>query len=358
MSLVSDTRCDLCGLPRCNCPASRMIKKNDEPISLGRQVGQPLADIDFDLDDLDEPGISARSRVATAQRIIKSRSSTMPVASIGTPQERVIIPPPPKLPTIVGKKNGIDTIGDLVSKKKIWVNCNFCQSKVHFDYLDAHIKVHADQAPRLARSTDIVVRSETPNKTNTTTQTPKKHEPKLEPIESYKFRKLDQFCAASSMSQDGRYSDFTIILWMKEHIGVSTTYYAGGGTTTTFKDWERFSIHIVYDSLEDYYTLTSKLLKRGSYSTWDTEESAPDRICCTPKELQLEIKRALLFFRINPVIAYKGFRKLFKQELKIDYDANNRACIAQTKNCDDLADRLNKKQEYEPHNTHQHWGGC
>ena len=175
---------------------------------------------------------------------------------------------------------------------------------------------------------------------------PQEDKPKLSPIEHFKFRKIDAACAASSMSKDSRYSDITVVLFLKEKTSVSSGYYSGTNTSSTYKDFERLSIHTVYDSLEEYYTTTIKLLKRSSFSSFDNEENVPDRICLNAKELREEIKKAFLFFGISPKAAYKQFRKLFKQKLVIDYDDDNRASVARTENCEELFERLNKKPDY------------
>lgn len=243
-----------------------------------------------------------------------------------------------------------------------FVHCNLCRARVAIQYLDKHLKVHthnfnpADKKalPTQNASTSIVVREQpantnrTPNYTTTTYSPPKEKPgtPHLSPIETYKFRKLEEACAASSMSQNGRYSDFTVILWGAEKPAAYSNVYAGGHSTYAAKEWDRCCIHIVYDNVEDYFTMSCKILRRGQYTAYDSEDSIPDRICYQ-EELLGEIKRALLFFRLSPKTAYKQFRKLFKQDIVIDYDDDGNALIAQTKNCDALNDRLKKSSTYD-----------
>ncbi len=239
-----------------------------------------------------------------------------------------------------------------------WVNCNICRSHVKVAYLDKHLKVHAltfeptnttqTTSTALVRVSDDVV--PTPITYKKTEETSK---PSLRPTEHYKFRKLEQACFASSTSHDGRYSDFTIIFWEREKPTVQSAVYSGGSTSYVSKDWERFLIHVVYDSREHYYTLTSKLLKRGEYSSWDTEDANPDRIC-DQEELQTEIKRALLFYRINPKFAYRLFRKLCKQPIDITYNDDRLAIIAQSDNCQMLQDKLKQKPYSHTGSGHNH----
>jgi len=406
-TMANEQRCSLCGLWACE-----HIKAANKPdISLGEKVGQPLAeektfpspvprirvtsapspspgwlaarsaflrkkDVDesiarvkvTDTDTtpsrvsfaaLQQTGVRTRTAKEEADNTLYKISSTIPM---GAPAEtqRIIIPPPPKVPSIVGPNSPITNINDPATQDA-WVNCNICKAKVLVKYLDEHQKMHIG-----THATRTIARDTTSSAI--TVYNPPKNEkkdsskPKLSPIEQYKFRQIGDVCAASSMSQDGRYSDMTVILWMKESTAVTNTYYAGGSSTSTYKDWERLTVHVVYDSMEDYYTVTTKLLKRSSYATFDNEENVPDRICLTPRELNEEIKRALLFFRISPKGAYKRFRKLFKQELKIDYDNKGRACIAQTENSEVLSERLKKSSfsssDYTGHEYHGHgWSG-
>lgn len=330
-------------------------------------------------------------------------ASTIPMGASSAATNRVLIPPPPLVPKVVGitlvPKQEKDFLpGDRlpvgktfmpsvitdtpmapigtkesqkIDMKTDWVHCNICKARVFVRYLDMHLKVHTQNfEPSAITSSNVGnTTSSALARTNFnhgpvgtsiitpapsySTRTAEPRGPILSKIETYKFRQLDQACCASSVSSDGRYSDFTIIFWEKDKPGVVSTSYAGGSSYTV-KDWERFSIHIVYDSVEDYYTLTSKLLKRGQYSSFDSEESCPDKIC-EQSELFSEIKRALLFFRISPKAAYKHFRKLFRVQTLTEYDASGRAIITTSKNCDALQERLKRSATSGASGVHHGW---
>lgn len=269
----------------------------------------------------------------------------------------------------------------IIDIAKDWVQCNLCSSRIFYKYLDQHMMGHTHAAERktaatvaAASSSLQTIKSQTGSTalvrvSDTTTNlsssssrddddwvslfkssSSSKDKSTLQPREIYKFRDLNYVCAASSVARSGRYSDFTVVFWTDEFVNVSNNSYFGAGySSTTYKDWERLQIHTVYDSRENWYTLSCKLLKRGQYSSWDSEDAIPDRICYQ-HELGTEIKRAMLFFRINPKAAYKLFRKLFNEELIIDRDADGKAMFVQTKNCE----TLNKKLKSSSINTSTH----
>lgn len=357
-------RCSLCGLFGC--------RHISEKLKLTNEVTDPNL-------SLLSPAFPLGEQVGDAMQDFSSgkRTSTIPMGPTPEAKDatRVIIPPPPPIARIPGidipnkeSSSGIlsragTAVGDAlrpfdgsvnkelqkIDMSKDWVNCNICKAKVNVQYLDHHLKVHTHQYEPSNTSTAIVKSSSSISSIGTTSSSvstsyrrEERKGPVLSRIESYRFRQLEQACCASSVSFDGRYSDFTIIFWEKERPGVGTTTHYGGTSSYTTKEWERFSIHIVYDKVEDYFTVSSKLLKRGAYSSsWDSEDTVPDRICYQ-EELGTEIKRALLFFRISPMSAYRHFRKLFREELVIDYDKSGKALVVQTKNCEALQERLKK----------------
>ena len=247
------------------------------------------------------------------------------------PQRILIVPPPPPV---------VDRTLQVIDVKKDWVTCNICSAQVCVKFLEQHLKVHIEIfQPK--PSTAIVKAGAIPVVTtiSNAVSKPEEKKPVLSAIERYKFRELEQACCTSSTSKDGRYSDFTIIFWEKGRPGIVNTSYSGGNTAYTTKEWERFSVHIVYDRIEDYFTISSKLLKRSGYSTYDNEETCPDRICLQD-EIFKEVKRSMLFFRISPRVAYRHFRKLFKQEFVTEYDKSGHAVFTQSKNCETLQARL------------------
>jgi hypothetical protein len=275
-------------------------------------------------------------------------------------------------PINVGSNPNLTPIAQTIPSKTIdisddWVHCNLCNSKVFIRYLDSHLKVHIHQhesktgetknktSTALVRVADAALTSTAP--IHSWVQ-PERKEPQLQSLETYKFRELENVCAAGSVSKTGRYSDFTVIFWGEEKIVVqNSNHYSsyGSHTSWTTKDWERLQIHVVYDSVEDYYTVSCKLLRRGSYSSWDNDDCIPDRICYQ-HELMTEIKRALLFFKVDPKSAYRKFRKLFRKPVSITYD-NGKALVVQTDGCEELDKKLDNKPLSQPTNFHTQYGG-
>jgi len=245
-----------------------------------------------------------------------------------------------------------------LSNVKDWVKCSLCTANIHVNYLTNHLKTHAYTAQikdnvssatqassaALVRVSDITTTTSTPKSTETTWSSvisKSEKKPTLQSLEKYKFRELNQVCSASSSSKSGRYSDFTVVFWTNEVSSIqNTSYYGTGYSSYVSKDWERLTIHTVYDTLEEYYTISCKLSRRGQYSSWDNDDCVPDRICYQ-NELMTEIKRAMLYFRVNPKHAYRLFRKSMKQDIKITYDPDDgKVLFTQTKSYGELADKL------------------
>jgi hypothetical protein len=249
--------------------------------------------------------------------------------------QRVLIPPPPLVPTFG------TTVADA------WITCNICKARVFSKYQTNHMKVHVQTyTPKMRVATQSTAITRIPNTTESTTDyhhpaTVVYQRPHLQPVEHFQYRQIEDVCISSSTNKTNRYSDITIVFWGKEFTTASSPSYAGGTSSYVSKDWERFQIHIAYDSLEEYYTIQSKLLKRSTYSTFDNEDvSVPDRIC-EQHELAREIKRSLLFFKISPRNAYKLVRRLFKGEQDISYK-DDKAFLTQSSNCKALIERLSK----------------
>jgi len=343
IAMSAQKRCGKCGLYMCeHLRADIPIQEELPVLSLASQSG--TAELLADLEKTERPA-HPRIRVSSSKDDDNTlynldRTSTIPMGAT-TQAQGIIIPPPPKVPLIASAKDIKDR----------WVKCSICKANICIDYLARHEIVHVNEHKTAANSSSTTPSNSTssaiiklPPSTNTASYSApvQENKPKLSPIERYKFRGIDTACAASSMSQDSRYSDFTVIFWLHDKINVSSGHYSGSSTSSTWKECERLSVHVVFDSIEEYYTVTTKLMKRSSYSTYDNEENVPDRICINAKEVGDEVKRALLFFCVSPRAAYKQFRKLFKQDLSIDYDACNRACIVQTANCETLFERLKR----------------
>lgn len=354
-------RCELCHVFACehvslrNIPphgdrgTNRLLLTHEHAENVDSEDSDTTIEVSTDDSSDDDDSMAAFAGITKL-------TSTIPMPS-STDVTRVFIPPPPPVPSF-SKPAGITTV-DL---KKEWVMCNLCKSNVCTIYLDDHIKVHTNtfdfgfefksqlnSSP--TSSTSIV---HIPNNTNSpipfVNKTVKfdRKDPVLSKMETYQYRKLEQACCAATVSNNGRYSDFTIVLWEQEKPGIQNKSYAGG-TYVSIKDWERFTIHMVYDSKENYYTLTCKLSKRTQYG-WDTDDAVPDRICYQD-EILPEIKKALLFHRISPKSAYKHFRKLVRAPFAATRDNNGKLLLTESMNCDKLNERLLKKIETSAHAT-------
>ena len=237
--------------------------------------------------------------------------------------------------------------------KHDYVSCNICKAVVKVDFLDSHLSVHLQTyTPRashnihtpirhseMSRSTALAKVDRTPVQTSTFTPLKQPEKPVLSPKEHFKFREVDTACASASMTQDSRYSDFTLVVFMKEKTTVSSTVRYAGGSPYTTKESERLSIHVVYDSVEDYFTTTTKLMKRGAYSTFDEENVVPDKLI-DQKDIAMEIGKALLFFCISPRSVYKAFRRVIRKGEFTLTRENGKALLMQTGNSGELAERL------------------
>lgn len=294
--------------------------------------------------DIGEPIPDNIQRISACGPILSPPFSPMP--------RRTIIPPPPPTALVVPKQETKQSI-IIDAKFDDFVSCNFCQNKVKKEYLTQHFSMHThnftprskpiEQAAALATiHTPLLPRH---------TEAPKDKTkiPHLKSVEHYVFRHIDAISAASSVSQSGRISDFTVSFFLKEQTTFTDVSWRGSGQYTS-KDNQRFVIHIAYDSVEDYYLVVCKMVKRSQYSLYDTEELTPEHIC-NQDELLTDIKRSMLYFGIPPKTAYKMFRKLFKKpDISIEYDKNNRACMSETSNSSELL------QKIAPKETSYHYG--
>jgi hypothetical protein len=244
----------------------------------------------------------------------------------------------------------------IVDARDAFVSCNICNSRVKTEYLTKHLSMHThnftpDVKPML-QSAALATIPYTPILPQPSIEKDKTRIPHLKAVENFKFRQLDSVCAASSLDQSGRFSDFTVSFFLKEKTSFVDNTWKGGGQYAS-KDIERFVVHIAYDSVEDYYLVVCKMVKRSQYTSYDNEEPAPEHIC-NQDELLTDIKRSMLFFGIPPRTAYKMFRKLFKKNsILVEYDKNDRACMSETSNSGELIKKLAPK-EYTYHGYEGH----
>jgi hypothetical protein len=282
-----------------------------------------------------------------------------------SPRRTILPPPPPDIkstalvPRFPDPTEAIPAKPSIIVDTKLvnFVACSICNCKVKIEYLTQHLSMHTHNfTPKvkpMEQATALATIPHTPLLSRTVeTSKDKTRIPQLKAVENFKFRQLDSVCAASSADQSGRYSDFTVSFFIKEKTTFSDTTWKGGGQYAT-KDIERFVVHIAYDSVEDYYLVVCKMVKRSQYTSYDNEEPAPEHICYQ-NELITDIKRTMLFFGIPPRTAYKMFRKLFKKNsINTEYDKNDRACMSETSNSGELTKKLAPKEysysAYEGH---------
>lgn len=279
---------------------------------------------------------------------------------IATDEEvRILIPPVVRTPNIStvlrateDKKEAPDTFN---------IVCQVCQVAMTVDLITAHLKEHMDEyQPTIAKPTEKQTAALATTHQSETSHLPKKIEVPLVRVsskEQYHHREIQNISFSSSTGRNGRYSDFSIILWEPAKSSINDhTYASHNYTASTSTDIRRFHIVITYDALDDYYHLSAKLLKKVWYNESD-EGAIPDRICESPKELFVELRRALIYFRINPRVVYRLFRKMQRRdEFVSEYDKDGRAIATQTSNTDRLLEQL--KNTYKTDSTYNshHYG--
>jgi hypothetical protein len=243
--------------------------------------------------------------------------------------------------------------------------CNFCKHEIMVQYLDSHLVTHINTFVAPSKPMQI---AKTPEKsiekiTSDTIRKLEKNDIKINPIERYKCRNIENVSASASSSKDGRFSDFTMTFWLSERMDVYANHYVGVSHYQPVNTCERLVVHITYDMIDDYYSMLAKIVKRSSYSQWDYEElnnNVPERLCFDQKELFSEIRNAMLFYRISPTAALKRFVKLMKtSDFDIEHDEkeNDRVVSVKTRNTTTLLTALKEKQKTTAaSHMHEAWG--
>lgn len=245
--------------------------------------------------------------------------------------------------------NGLKSNNDMVNKimstqtSNYFIKCNFCDIEVKPQFLNKHILVHIDS--NYLEESDSNSYRQPIKETSTIVNNPivvkedfvevKKEDieafantlplSKIKDIEEFSYRKIKDVSAFAGTSRDGRYSDFTILVWFSDSFVSCNTGYLGGSNSNYSKSSDRLHLHLAYDSLEHYYTISGKIYRRSGYSDNDTEEgTTPNRIC-DQDQLMLEIKKILLYFRIPPRGAYKRFIKAMRMGHSFAGEEGNRS---------------------------------
>jgi hypothetical protein len=120
--------------------------------------------------------------------------------------------------------------------------------------------------------------------------------------ERHHFMKIHASSFVSCSSPTGTYSEIAIILWM------DGKHYSSKSSVSS--DRYRVVLNLMYDAVDDLWSVSSKLIKRGIYlySKDEDEGQISNRLCLT-SELRSEIKKMLLYLGLSPREAYRKFRK-------------------------------------------------
>lgn len=321
------TRCDLCGL--FGCQHVREAKSNVT------NIGDSLDNVLSNLQEASEE-VMPRDQDGVP---VHAEAKTEPKIRIATTPKRQIIPPPPRIGVtgpIASKQD--DKISIINNDGTGFVVCNLCKANVAMGYLNIHMKAHTSEYEKKKSTSITIVPKQTPIVGPVITTKPKQS---IKSIEQYRFKKIETACIGATVSNNRRYSDFTCVLWLEHKQSTWSGSYAGSQSTYS-KDQERLSIHIIYDSLEDYFTINCRLFERSSFSTFDREVgSIPDRVCYQ-EDILSEIKKMLLFLQISPKAAYKHFRKCCKLDMQVETNKLGAIYIAQSSNANELSERLKK----------------
>lgn len=119
--------------------------------------------------------------------------------------------------------------------------------------------------------------------------------------ERHHFVRIQDVSFTSCTSPSSTYAETSLVLWLD-----SKPFHKYSHSTDKY----RVVISIMYDSEDDLWSVSSKLLKRsGYYSQKDEEEGHIQNRLCITSELRTEVKKMLLFLGISPRQAYKMFRR-------------------------------------------------
>ena len=209
--------------------------------------------------------------------------------------------------------------------RAIFIVCNLCNHRVLDNFLTQHIGKHIenrhidDANTRVAdfspRTTYILPKEDLTEVKIEEVRTFLEAMPpsKVKDVEIFSFRKIKEVSAISEASKDGRYSDFTLMVWFADGGTSYNASYVGGHISYFGKSSERLQVHLTYDSLERYYTISGKVYKKSSYSDHEMEEGTiPNRVC-DQDELMSEMRKIFLFFKLSPMLVYKHFLKILRQ---------------------------------------------
>lgn len=363
-SLRSTPRCDLCGFYTCvhKTEAGRRV----ETISLGDPVGEKVSFATascFTSSKATGPvSVETKSTVGCTlcRKEVRLAAYCEQCGAQLSDQtdKRIIIPPKDKTTTKTEPVKAPEASKQVViPNDDDKVVCSYCLQDIMVKYMDAHIKMHVNMAASgyefkkpEQKSTSLVRLGSEIGKSIAEEYRPKVP---VKLLEHFKYRKIEEVSASASSSSDGRFSDFTVVFWLGERYSVHNGHYVGGQWVPS-KDYERLVIHTTYDIVDDYYSLSIKIVRRNGYSLNDIEEIAtPERLLFDQTGMLREIHGALLYCRVPPLAAYKRFIKLMRRsDFLIERDEKtNRIASVQTANARDLLQALKEKHSTSTQST-------
>lgn len=200
---------------------------------------------------------------------------------------------------------------------------------------------------------------EEPAAENIEEEEPKKPTVKLSELHTFSFRKIREITWLSSCSSDGRLSDVLISIWF---MPTPSTYHGGhygASANSTMYYHERLNLHLVYDSRDNYFIVSAKILKRSSYSTFDTDEAIVSERLCLPEELCADLKRILIYFAVPPRAVFKRFRKMMQDDFIIQYDeTSGQAVFALSNHHQKLLEETKNSSKFEEDDDYRGYMGC
>jgi hypothetical protein len=307
-------------------------------------------------DDKVRIATDAETTVITKHRILIPPSVRFP--SNGTVSVDGTLPGSVKVSSVI-RSTTAETSSEEINTKIV---CQICQASMDISDITAHIKVHMDDYKPAQPSSSLKdIKPSTalsviqPSQTNTTSFKPEAPTVRLSSKEQYHSRRISEVSFSSSTGRNGRYSDFSLVLWEPAKTSLNDHTYAHNGYTASYSnDIRRVHIVITYDALEEYYHLGVRLYRKSWYNETN-EEAIPERICDGIQELYAEVRRALIYFRINPRLVYRAFRKMqSRDQFVVERDNTGRVIGVETSNTQALMQKLNDTKD----TTSQYHGCC
>lgn len=354
-NMMSTPQCDKCGLYSCSHKTE--LTQPITSVSLGESVGNSLAEEQ-----------STRIRIGPIQQknticmhCSKTVSDENFCSECGEPLYTNVMKPSLTIPAIASpvinerseeKDSKENTTKTSKSKEEGIIKCSYCELDVVKKYITAHLKTHINdyvpyvkEMPEAKEETSAQLTKPLQLEASVISSLSDKDDVSLKTVEHFRYREIDNISISASSSEDNRFSDFTVSVWLKDKISAYSTYHTGGGWENS-KEFERIVINTTFDAIDEYYSVSVKLMKNSQYSAYSGEEAIPERLCFDQTEISEEIKRALLFFKVPPRSVYKRFRKAIRNtdNFIIDRDEKGRVEYVQTANTSDLFALLKSKQ--------------